>query len=317
MVEAATARGVELTIFHGRGGAIGRGGGPTNRAILGLAPGSVDGRLKLTEQGEVIAAHYSDATIARAASRAGGRRGAAGLHARARGAPAARLRDRARRSSPSSPPRRGRPIARSSTTTPASPRSSATSRRSASCPTCASVRARRRAAGATSRRRSTPCGPSRGPLPGRRPGSTCPAGTGSGPRSRPTGRRTATPGSTTIARLARDWPFLSSLIDNAEMSLAKADMGVARLYASLATGPGDDRRWDAIESEYRRTVALVSRAHRPRAAPRRIAGPAAIGHCSATRTSTRCPSSRSGCSPGSARWRRTTPSATVCSGSCS
>jgi Phosphoenolpyruvate carboxylase len=62
-----------------------------------------------------------------------------------------------------------------------------------------------------------------------------------------------------IVRLARDWPFLSSLIDNAEMSLAKADMGVARLYAALATSPGDDRRWDAIESEYRRTVSLVSR----------------------------------------------------------
>ncbi len=65
MVDAAQARSVELTVFHGRGGAIGRGGGPTNRAILGLAPGSVDGRLKLTEQGEVIAAHYSNATIAR------------------------------------------------------------------------------------------------------------------------------------------------------------------------------------------------------------------------------------------------------------
>src|SRR4029453_3729903 len=61
----ARAEGVELTLFHGRGGAIGRGGGPTNPAILGQAPGSGDGRLKLTEQGEVIAANYSDATIAR------------------------------------------------------------------------------------------------------------------------------------------------------------------------------------------------------------------------------------------------------------
>ena len=65
LVAAARARGVELTLFHGRGGAIGRGGGPTNRAILGQAPGSVDGRLKLTEQGEVIAANYADPTIAR------------------------------------------------------------------------------------------------------------------------------------------------------------------------------------------------------------------------------------------------------------
>ena len=64
----ARSRGVELTLFHGRGGAIGRGGGPTNRAILGQAPGLVDGRLKLTEQGEVIAANYADATIARRTS---------------------------------------------------------------------------------------------------------------------------------------------------------------------------------------------------------------------------------------------------------
>jgi phosphoenolpyruvate carboxylase len=62
-----------------------------------------------------------------------------------------------------------------------------------------------------------------------------------------------------IARLSRDWPFLSSLIDNAEMSLAKADMGVARLYAALATGAGDDRRWAAIEAEYGRTVSLIAR----------------------------------------------------------
>ncbi len=64
LAAAARSRGVELTLFHGRGGALGRGGGPTNRAILGQAPGSVDGRLRLTEQGEVIAANYSDPTIA-------------------------------------------------------------------------------------------------------------------------------------------------------------------------------------------------------------------------------------------------------------
>ena len=53
-----------MTLFHGRGGAIGRGGGPANRAILGGAPGAVEGRLKLTEQGEVIAANYADPAIA-------------------------------------------------------------------------------------------------------------------------------------------------------------------------------------------------------------------------------------------------------------
>ena len=62
-----------------------------------------------------------------------------------------------------------------------------------------------------------------------------------------------------IAWLSRDWPFLSSLLDNAEMSLAKADMGVARLYAELAHGDGDDRRWTTIETEYRRTVSLLAR----------------------------------------------------------
>lgn len=53
-----------LTLFHGRGGALGRGGGPANRAVLAQPPGSVDGRFKLTEQGEVILARYGDPFIA-------------------------------------------------------------------------------------------------------------------------------------------------------------------------------------------------------------------------------------------------------------
>lgn len=55
---------ITLTLFHGRGGALGRGGGPANRAVLAQPPGSVDGRFKLTEQGEVIFARYGDPAIA-------------------------------------------------------------------------------------------------------------------------------------------------------------------------------------------------------------------------------------------------------------
>jgi phosphoenolpyruvate carboxylase len=57
-------RGVIVTIFHGRGGALGRGGGPTARAIRAQPPGSVDGRFKVTEQGEVAFARYGDPDIA-------------------------------------------------------------------------------------------------------------------------------------------------------------------------------------------------------------------------------------------------------------
>ena len=55
---------IQLTLFHGRGGALGRGGGPANSAILAQPPHSVDGRFKLTEQGEVIFARYGDPAIA-------------------------------------------------------------------------------------------------------------------------------------------------------------------------------------------------------------------------------------------------------------
>jgi phosphoenolpyruvate carboxylase len=64
LIDVARRDGIRLTLFHGRGGAIGRGGGPARRAILGLAPGALDGGLKVTEQGEVIAARYGDPDIA-------------------------------------------------------------------------------------------------------------------------------------------------------------------------------------------------------------------------------------------------------------
>jgi phosphoenolpyruvate carboxylase len=64
LVAVAREAGVALTLFHGRGGTIGRGGGPANRAVLAQAAGSVDGRLALTEQGEMIAERYPSPTIA-------------------------------------------------------------------------------------------------------------------------------------------------------------------------------------------------------------------------------------------------------------
>ncbi|MCQ6380060.1 phosphoenolpyruvate carboxylase, partial [Bacillus cereus] len=60
----AEQNGITLTQFHGRGGALGRGGGPANRAGLAQPPHTVDLRFKVTEQGEVIDARYGNPEIA-------------------------------------------------------------------------------------------------------------------------------------------------------------------------------------------------------------------------------------------------------------
>jgi phosphoenolpyruvate carboxylase len=64
LAHAANALGIELLIFHGRGGAVGRGGGPMGRAILARPPEARLPKLKVTEQGEVIFARYGHPAIA-------------------------------------------------------------------------------------------------------------------------------------------------------------------------------------------------------------------------------------------------------------
>ncbi|MEA2607526.1 MAG: phosphoenolpyruvate carboxylase, partial [Chloroflexota bacterium] len=274
---AATARahGVELTLFHGRGGAIGRGGGPANRAILGLAAGALDGRLKLTEQGEVIAANYADAGIARrhlerlaaatlVASSAA--HGAALAPVEAAGgvlldelAATSRAAYRALVEAPGFVAffRLATPIDEIATLRLGS-RPAARGR--------SAVRAAGTDAGPGGAGVATAIGPdsiadlraipwvfawsqARIELPGW-------YGLGSALEAHAAAH--GDPGIATLGRLYARWPFFASLVDNAELALARADLGVARQYAALA-GDTAIGPWAAIESEYARTVGWLAR----------------------------------------------------------
>ena len=272
----ARAHGVELTLFHGRGGAIGRGGGPANRAILGLATGSLDGRLKLTEQGEVIAANYADAGIARrhlerlaaatlVASSAAHAAALAPIETAAgivldELAATSRAAYRALVDAPGFVAffRLATPIDEIATLRLGS-RPAARGR--ASSPDAAAATA----AAATSAAAAGPGSASiadlraipwvfawsqaRIELPGW-------FGLGSALEAHAAAHGDA--GIATLARLYARWPFLASLVDNAELALARADLGVARQYAALA-GDTANGPWATIEAEYARTVGWLAR----------------------------------------------------------
>jgi len=253
LVAAARRHGVELTLFHGRGGAIGRGGGPMTRAVLAQAAGSVDGRLKLTEQGEVMADRYVNpqialrhleqltyATIAASAPHAAPRQ-VVGLEVMDELAKTAR--DAYRALVWGTPDfeayfRAATPIAELSALAIGS-RPAARGTRPGDSPNLESLRA-------------IPWvfawSQSRANLPGW-------FGTGSALAEYRTMHGAA--GLRTLRALYAEWPFFTTVLDTAEMVLAKADMPVAARYASLATGAAAHDIWDRIRAEYELSVAQI------------------------------------------------------------
>lgn len=253
MAEACRRHEVRPTLFHGRGGTIARGGGPANRSIRAQPAGTIEGRLRVTEQGEVIHEHYSHPVIAR-------RHLEQVVHAVLVG---------------SAPPPAGRPAA-------AAPWREAMVELAK-----LSHRAYRKLIYETPElldywQQATPIHEISHLLIGSRPARRSGGEVFTGLRAIPWGfswmqSRHVLPGwyglgaalagfATTPERLAllqemyREWPFFQSVIDNSQMSMGKADMGIARLYAGLVEDQGvREQIFGDILAEFERTRSWTLR----------------------------------------------------------
>jgi len=270
LADVARRHGVKLTLFHGRGGAIGRGGGPMNRAILAQAPGSIEGRLKLTEQGEVVADRYANPVIALrhleqvtnavlvASSPDHDERSRAAEKA---GAPIidelAEASRRAYRSLVWEDPRF------ESYFRAATPIEELAGLAIGSRPAARAGGGQARAKGGSGEGAGSPTrgldalraipwvfawSQSRANLPG---------WYGIGTALAEYQRDHGAAGLAQLRRLYAAWPFFASVLDNAEMSLAKADLQVARRYAGLAPTPDVRRVWRRIKAEFERTSSAI------------------------------------------------------------
>ena len=278
----ARERGVELTVFHGRGGSAGRGGGPTHAAILAQPPGPA-GPAEADRAGRDDLVQVRPA---RARASATSRR-----RSRRRCSPRSRRRRRAtRRTSGARDDGRARRPTRYGAyralvwDDPASRRSSArfTPVDELALLEIGSRPARgRRPRAPTS---SARCARSRGCSPGRRTAACCRPGTAAARRSRRLdGERRAARACTA------SWPFFRALVENLEMTLAKSSIEIAR---RVPRARAAERRaaigiWRRSPSEHARTVdavlAIVEARRAARPPARRSSGRSGCG----TRTSTR------------------------------
>lgn len=244
---ACQEQGVPLTIFHGRGGTTARGGGPTNRAILAQPPASIQGRFRLTEQGETISARYSHPQIARRhLEQVVSAVLLASSPLRPQESPATAWRKAMQRMSEISYNTYHALVYEIPGFTAfwqaATPLDEIKRLQIGSRPS-----ARQEGVDSVSKIRAIPWVfswmQSRCNLPGW-------YGLGSGLE--------AVSDMTLLQEMYASWPFFTALLDNAEMSLAKADMQIAALYADLVEDTELGMRILAmIQLEYERTHDLI------------------------------------------------------------
>jgi phosphoenolpyruvate carboxylase len=241
--------GITWMFFHGRGGAVGRGGGPTSDAILALPTGSVDGRLKMTEQGEVLTAKY---TVDEIAHRELELTTSATLLATARGLLSEGDRHTAAHE---------QVLEEMTTCAEALYRSvvhddpdfvefflNATPVEEVSRLRLGSRPARRQAAGGIDDLRAIPW-----VFSWTQSRIVLPAWLGLGTALREARERH---GVETLREMIETWPFFQTLIANAEMGCGKADLGIARRYVQLwENEPARERIWGLLQAEFELTCA--------------------------------------------------------------
>lgn len=250
LARTCDAHGVRFTLFHGRGGSIGRGGGPANRAILAQPPESIRGRIKLTEQGEVVSARYANKEIGHrhleqlvnAVLLSSGKRPGVAHEAAWSGAldEMSRLSEIAYRALVTDPAF----LRYFHQATPIDPIGQLN---------IGSRPAKRKASAGISDLRAIPWvfswTQSRVNLPGW-------YGLGSGIAD----WMAAGQGDEGLAQLREmyaRWPFFRTALDRAQVSMRRADMVIAPLYAQLADAAIRQTIFGAIQAEYARTEAVI------------------------------------------------------------